>query len=156
MATGKALAATAVGFGLLMQGAIAAQQKAASAKPMTLTTMDYIEIRQLASRYAFAVDTGSNNGYDYADLFSADGELIRPYAKGRDQLASLARGGRLGPLNIVHYIMNHVIEPTPDGAIGKQYLVELNWDLNRDQGSKSARTAIPAWCRAAAGTKMST
>ena len=136
MTTWKAFTTTAIGIGLLMQGAMSGQQKAASAKPMTLTTMDYIEIRQLASRYAFAVDTGNNNGYDYADLFSADGEFMRPYAKGRDQLATLARGGRLGPFNIVHYITNHVIEPTPDGAIGKQYLIELNWEPNRDQGGR--------------------
>jgi SnoaL-like domain len=136
VATWKGLATTAVVLGL-MQSAIWGQQK--SARPMTLSTMDYIEIRQLASRYAFAVDTGSNNGYDYADLFSADGEFMRPYAKGRDQLASLARGGRLGPFNIVHYITNHVIEPTPDGAVGKQYLIELNWDLNRDQAGRQGQ-----------------
>jgi hypothetical protein len=98
-------------------------------KAMALTPMDYIEIKQLVSRYAFAVDTGNNNGYDYADLFSGDGEFMRPYAKGREQLAALARGGRLGPNNTVHYIMNHIIEPTPDGAIGKEYLIELNWDI---------------------------
>jgi hypothetical protein len=51
--------------------------------------MDYIEIRQLVNRYAFALDTGSNNGYDYADLFAPDGEFMRPYAKGREQLAAL-------------------------------------------------------------------
>jgi hypothetical protein len=50
MTTWKAFATTAIGVGLLMQGAMSGQQKAASAKPMTLTTMDYIEIRQLASR----------------------------------------------------------------------------------------------------------
>ena len=83
----------------------------------TLTPMDYIEIRQLVNRYAFALDTGRNNGYDYADLFAPDGEFMRPYAKGREQLAALARGPRLGPDNTVHYIMNHVIEPTPNGAI---------------------------------------
>src|SRR5215472_9563514 len=94
-----------------------------------LTPMDYIEIRQLVNRYAFALDTGSNNGYDYADLFAPDGESMRPYAKGREQLAALARGPRLGPDNTVHYIMNHVIEPTPDGAIGKAYLIEFNWDI---------------------------
>ncbi|HEY7331198.1 MAG TPA: nuclear transport factor 2 family protein [Gemmataceae bacterium] len=93
-----------------------------SVKALTLTPMDYIEIRQLVNRYAFALDTGSNNGYDYADLFAPDGEFMRPYAKGREQLAALARGPRLGPDNTVHYIMNHVIEPTPDGAIGKAYL----------------------------------
>src|SRR6516164_11149942 len=99
-----------------------------SVKALTLTPMDYIEIRQLVNRYAFALDTGSNNGYDYADLFSADGEFMRPYARGREQLAALARGGRLGPSNTVHYIMNHVIEPTPDGAVGKEYLIELNFE----------------------------
>src|SRR5262252_2007552 len=64
-------------------------------KAMTLTPMDYVEIRQLVNRYAFALDTGSSDGYDYADLFSADGEFMRPYAKGREQLAALARGPRL-------------------------------------------------------------
>jgi hypothetical protein len=44
-------------------------------------------------------------------------------------LAALARGRRLGPFNTVHYVMNHMIEPTADGAIGKAYLVEVNWDL---------------------------
>jgi SnoaL-like domain len=95
----------------------------------TLTPMDYIEIRQLVNRFAFALDTGSNNGYDYADLFAPDGESMRPYAKGREQLAALARGPRLGPDNTAHYIMNHVIEPAPDGAIGKAYLIEFNWDI---------------------------
>jgi hypothetical protein len=98
-------------------------------KALTLTPMDYIEIRQLVNRGAFALDTGSNKGYDYADLFAADGEFMRPYAKGREQLAALARGPRLGPDNTVHYVMNHVIEPTPNGAIGKAYLVEFNWDI---------------------------
>jgi hypothetical protein len=96
-------------------------------KALTLTPMDYIEIRQLVNRYAFALDTGSNNGYDYADLFAPDGEFMRP--KGREQLAAFARGPRLGPDNTVHYIMNHVIEPTPDGAIGKAYLIEFNWGI---------------------------
>jgi hypothetical protein len=109
--------------------AAASGQVTSTAKPMALTSMDYIEIRQLVNRYAFALDTGSNNGYDYADLFAADGEFIRPYAKGREQLAALARGERLGPLNTVHYIMNHVIEPAADGAVGREYLVELNWDI---------------------------
>src|SRR5262245_7156409 len=104
-------------------------------KAITLTPMDYIEIRQLVNRYGFALDTGSNNGYDYADLFSADGEFMWPYAKGREQLAALASGPRLGPNNTVHYIMNHIIEPTPDGAIGKAYLIELNWDIAPTQGA---------------------
>jgi hypothetical protein len=129
MLKSKWITAALVAAVALLPAALRGQQKNSPGKPMTLTPLDYVEIRQLASRYGFAVDTGSNNGYDYADLFSADGEFMRPYAKGREQLAALARGGRLGPYNTVHYIMNHVIEPTPDGAIGKEYLIELNWEL---------------------------
>jgi hypothetical protein len=122
-------------------GVVSGQVKS-SPKAMTLTPMDYVEIRQLVNRYAFALDTGSSNGYDYADLFTADGEFMRPYAKGRDQLAALARGPRLGPNNTVHYIMNHVIEPTPEGAVGKAYLIELNWDIPPAQaaGGRGANT----------------
>src|SRR4051794_14586794 len=128
----KAALAVGLGVAVLTQAAVSSQQAGSSAKATALTALDYIEIKQLVSRYAFAVDTGSNNGYDYADLFAADGEFMRPYARGREQLAALARGGRLGPANTVHYIMNHVIEPTPQGAIGRQYLVELNFDIPRN------------------------
>lgn len=38
-----------------------------------LTALDYIEIRQLASRYAYAVDSGAENGNVYASLFAPDG-----------------------------------------------------------------------------------
>jgi hypothetical protein len=146
MARWKLLIAMALGIGMPVAHGLEPRAAAGPpAKPMTLTAMDYIEIRQLVNRYGFAVDTGNNNGYDYADLFSADGEFMRPYARGREQLAALARGGRLGPANTVHYIMNHVIEPTSDGAIGKEYLIELNWDLNaagqdgRGQNSQSSQ-----------------
>ena len=37
-------------------------------KPGELTAQDYIEIQQLIAKYARAIDTCSNNGYDYADL----------------------------------------------------------------------------------------
>src|SRR5262244_2448916 len=52
-----------------------AQQKAAgsSTKAMVLTAQDYIEIQQLAARYAYAIDKCTNSGYDYADLYTPDG-----------------------------------------------------------------------------------
>src|SRR3954469_21076921 len=125
----KAALAVTLWIAVLTQAAMSSQKAGGAPKATALTALDYIEIKQLVNRYAFAVDTGSNNGYDYADLFSADGEFMRPYAKGREQLAALARGARLGANNTVHYIMNHVIEATPDGAIGKEYLIELNWDI---------------------------
>jgi hypothetical protein len=98
---------------------------------MALTAMDYIQIKQLVNRYAFAVDTGSRNGYDYADLFAPDGVFdsnTRGLTKGRDNLAALARGGKKGPLHVNHYIFAPIIEPTATGAIGRQYLIEINHD----------------------------
>ena len=95
---------------------------AAGSGVMALTAMDYIQIKQLVNRYAFAVDTGSRNGYDYADLFAPDGVFdsnTRGLTKGRDNLASLARGGKKGPLHVNHYIFAPIIEPTATGAIGR-------------------------------------
>ena len=66
----KAFVVLAVGLAILGIVALRAQQ---SRSGPSLTAMDYVQIRQLVARYAFALDTGSNNGYDYADLFTADG-----------------------------------------------------------------------------------
>jgi len=131
MSTPLIQAARAAVFGVALAAiaGVTTGQVKPTAKTITLAPIDYVEIRQLVNRYAFALDTGGSNGYDYADLFATDGEFIRPYGKGREQLAALARGPRLGPNNTVQYVMNHVIEPTPDGAIGKAYLIEFNWDI---------------------------
>jgi hypothetical protein len=91
-----------------------------------LTADDYIEIKQLVSRYPYALDTGNNNGYDYADLFTADAEFSRPLTKGRENFAKLALAQPHTPNYVRHYITNHVIEPTADGAIGKDYLMVLD------------------------------
>lgn len=94
--------------------------------PGRLTAADYIEIQQLVVNYPYALDTGGNDGYYYADLFTADAEFSRPMTKGRDNLAKLALDQPHGPNYVRHYITNHVIEPTPDGAIGKEYLVVID------------------------------
>jgi len=117
----------------LVAFAVQAQQTrpSGSANVMALTAMDYIQIKQLVNRYAFALDTASRNGFDYADLFSADGVFdsnSRGRIQGRDQLASLARGEKRGPQYVNHYIMNHIIEPTADGAVGRQYLINISHD----------------------------
>jgi actinorhodin biosynthesis protein ActVIA len=119
------IALTSVLTGLALVGVVA------QSKPVpALTAMDYVQIRQLVSRYAYALDTGGNNGYDFADLFTADGKFIDPNANGREQLAALARGSVMGPLNTIHYGMSLVLEPTADGAIGRQYVTEFNFDDN--------------------------
>jgi hypothetical protein len=93
-----------------------------------LTPGDYIEIRQLVSRYAYAVDSGADNGYVYAGLFAPDGAFADRMGRettGRDALAALARRNTRGPQSAFHFIVNHVIEPTQEGAIGRQYLLQL-------------------------------
>src|ERR1051325_4355833 len=94
-----ALVVLAAGLTSLTLAAVFAQSKSAP----SLTAMDYIQIRQLVTRYAYALDTGGNNGYAFADLFTADGEFVDPNAKGREQLAALARSDKAGPLNTTHY-----------------------------------------------------
>ena len=101
-------------------------------QPMTLTALDYIDIQQLVARYARAIDTCSNNGYDYADLFTADGffapaenGVVGTRWQGREKLAEVSGGGVRGCKNVgwiqqgvLHLYVNHIITPTPDGAVG--------------------------------------
>lgn len=108
----------------------------------TLTAMDYIEIQQLTNAYGQDIDTCTNNGYDYADLYTPDGVFIDKYsdngfakggvqaAKGRDELAAASWGGSKGCKNMpwngwTHAITNLVITPTPEGAKGHCYLIML-------------------------------
>ena len=109
-----------------------AQVSASAGKPAAsfngLTALDYIEIRQLVARYAYAVDTGADNGNVYASLFAADGAFADRTGRettGREALAALARRNTRGPQSAFHFIVNHVIEPTKDGAVGKEYLLQL-------------------------------
>ena len=102
------------------------QAQAAAPKAGTLTAMDYVEIHNLVAKYARGNDTCGNNGYMYADLFAPDGEFIRPPTKGRDNLAKLALDQPHGPMYVRHFLANQLIEPTADGAIGKQYLVVID------------------------------
>src|SRR6185503_17584721 len=60
-----------IAFATVLAVALSASAHAQTTQP--LTALDYFEIQQLASKYARAIDTCSNNGYDYADLFAADG-----------------------------------------------------------------------------------
>ena len=94
-----------------------------------LTALDYLEIEQLVYRYGYALDTGADNGFGYADLYADDatftgtnqGPSGRTY-QGRERLAALARGGKRGPNFMSHWVTNVVIEPAPGGAIGKTYV----------------------------------
>ena len=60
------------------------------------TTQDYIDIQQLNARYAVAIDECTNNGYDYAALYTEDG-WFGPSRNGRCWRSSGPRqAGRSG------------------------------------------------------------
>jgi hypothetical protein len=128
----QAMATFALVAGLATAAPAPAQQGATRA-PTTLsilTAEDYIEIQQLVSRYGFALDTGEDNGYQFADLFTDDGSFGR--AKGREQLAALARGGRRGPRFVRNFSTFAIITPTPEGATGVQYAQAIDfWEDGR-------------------------
>ena len=93
-----------------------------------LTPLDYIEIRQLVDRYAYAVDSGAGGGEVYASLFAPDGVFVDRMGreiKGREALVDLARRNTRGAQSAFHFVMNHIIEPSAEGATGKEYLLQL-------------------------------
>ena len=101
------------------------------------------EQKQLAAKYAFLIDACTNGGNDFADLFTPDGEFSVSQAwgatgakpiKGRAALVNAAGGDGKGNcrdpktlmgFGISHISVNHVITPTPQGAIGKSYLLAI-------------------------------
>lgn len=132
----KALAALSFGLALLAPAMVSAEE------PMKLTPQDYIDIQQLSSKYAFAIESCTNSGYDYADLYTDDGTFAvsqawdnpgKVYARGRDALANADGGGPGGcrdpktmlGYGLTHIIVDLVITPTPTGATGKSILLAL-------------------------------
>jgi hypothetical protein len=125
----------------------AQQINGATARPLELAALDYFQIQQLVAKYAQYIDTCSNNGYDYADLFAEDGFFapfqngkLGPRAQGREALARVSGGGPDGCTGAgwirqgVHHIyVNHIIEPTPEGAKGQvnMLMIGLGGDKNK-------------------------
>lgn len=112
-----------------------------------LTALDYFEIQQLVAKYARAIDTCSNNGYDYADLFAPDGYFAASQngavvnkSQGREKLAEVSGGGSRGCKNVgwirqgvKHLYVNHIITPTATGATGTvdMLMIGLGGDPNK-------------------------
>src|SRR5207244_2064064 len=69
--------------------------RAPTAERTQLTAQDYLDIQQLVARYAHAMDSGADNGFAYADLFTLDGEFVSPTGtiRGREALAEAGRSG---------------------------------------------------------------
>jgi hypothetical protein len=135
----------AIGWVAIAVGTAVGQgrQGAGAASSPPLSTQDYIDIQQLGARYAFLIDTCTNGGNDFADLFTEDGEFsvsqqwgvagARP-TRGRDALVAAAggdgKGGCQDPkttlgYGISHITVNHVITAAPGGATGKSYLLAI-------------------------------
>ena len=125
MAKWKTRVAVALSLGVVMLVSVEAQRKNATTK---LTPQDYLDIQQLVSHYAYAIDGPGDNGYAFADLFTSDGELVngQESVKGREALATLARRTKKPEFGVSQFLMNHLVEPSPEGATGKQYGVVVN------------------------------
>jgi hypothetical protein len=116
-------------------------------KSSELTALDYFQIQQLVAKYARAIDTCSNNGYDYADLFAPDGYFapsmngkIGAKWQGRERLAEASGGGARGCKNVPwidqglhHLYVNHIITPSAAGATGTvdMLMIGLGGDPNK-------------------------
>jgi hypothetical protein len=105
----------------------------ASPNTVTLTPADHIEIQQLLARYAYALDTGADEGYMYADLFTDDGMAFN--VSGRDNLAKLALAEPHGPQFVRHFPTHAIISPSPEGATGTQYLLMIDVGAEGHPGS---------------------
>jgi hypothetical protein len=129
--------------GLIVLLCTAAEAQQVGRPAPTLSTQDYIDIQQLTARYAFLIDTCTNGGNDFGDLFTADGEFSLSQqwgvaggrkTKGREALVDAAGGDGKGGCRdaktlmgygISHISVNHVITPAPEGAVGRSYLLAI-------------------------------
>ena len=155
---------------VVAQVAVAQGPRAGTASTPGLSTQDYIDIQQLAARYAFLIDTCTNGGYDFADLFTDDGEFSVSQqwgvagtraTKGRTALVDAAggdgKGGCRDPkttlgFGISHISVNHVITPAPGGATGKSYLLAIGvggspTTIERQGGYEDVYVRTPAGWR---------
>lgn len=121
-------------------------------KPMVLTGTDYAEIERLSAQYSHAIDTCADDGYEYSRLYTADGVFIDMWTQaaidaggvrwqGKEKLREISSGANVtgAPCtssrfngSVSHLILSLVITPTPEGATGNSYMVELGGrDPNR-------------------------
>lgn len=104
-----------------------AQQR--SAKPK-LSAEDWIEIRQLYSKYAIFLDTKKDNGESFASLFTEDGvydtnAVHRGHKEIAEQAAEWTRRWEVDQLPNHYSSINVLIEPSSEGAVGTAYFVMM-------------------------------
>ena len=115
----------------IMLAAVVATRAQNRNRPPALTPMDYVEIEQLNAEYGHYIDTGEDQGYAWAGLFTPDAVFTRQNGDkyiGRERLAGLGRTiGRRGPKALAHFATNVWIQPSPDGAVGQVYAVIIRF-----------------------------
>ena len=115
-----------VGFVALVIGVALVLSQPGGAAEGTLTTADYVEIRQLYNRYNHYIDNVKDEGRAFASLFTEDAVFETNIAvgtrTGHDELARLAREvGSATKVSPGHLAYNILIDPSPEGAIGSAY-----------------------------------
>lgn len=122
-----------------------ALQTAGAQAPIRLEAQDLLDIRQLIDAYTHTLDNCTNNGNDYADLFTADGTFgvssqwgqgVKVWFRGREQLRRAGGGGEnacrapLPGAPMYHININPVITPTPEGAKAISTLLTITNDTD--------------------------
>ncbi len=132
-----------IGGGVCIAACVAAfagvQAQRDSPPVSKLTADDREEIRGLLHRYVFALDncTDAASGTAYADLFTEDGRFGSGNnldRRGREALTRVItepdgtcrQGRQPGPGNQVHFFIQELIEPSPEGARGVSYLFQID------------------------------
>jgi hypothetical protein len=119
-----------------------AQQRGTSARK--LSAEDYIEIRQLYSRYVHY--RMSNNPDLFGSIWTEDAEFYSaPNAKpqrGRKQIVDSAmKTFSTGFFELRRpYAMNELIDPSPEGAVGTSYFVMMKSPPN--EGEPTAAESV--------------
>jgi hypothetical protein len=107
----------------------AAPQGSATGRPPTaahtLTALDYVEIEMLYGWSNIALDSGAENGNMFARTFTPDGvfEFGGRTISGSSSLAELAAKGEHG---LRRWLSNLYVEPSPGGAIGWAYQLDVS------------------------------
>jgi hypothetical protein len=113
---------------IVLVAAVGGQQQRSTGQGQApaLTAMDYIQIQQLVSSYPYGLDGNTDNGESYANLFAPGAVFGRPRTEGHENLKALANTQPHGAKYVRHFITNHVIDPAPGGAVGKEYVAIID------------------------------
>jgi hypothetical protein len=119
-----------VSLGLVLAAVLLARGAAAQA-PAKLEAQDYLDIRALIEGYSRVLDNCTNNGNDYADMFTPDatfgvsseygGKGVKVWFRGREELRRAGGGTDTAcrppqPNPQYHLVISPVITPMPGGA----------------------------------------